>query len=204
VSIRPIITLGDPRLRLPGERIVSFGRELHELLDDMAETMRDAPGVGLAAQQIGLPLQVCVIEVDDQLHELVNPRIVRLAGEQADYEGCLSIPGFVAMRPRAERAVVVAQNRHGRTVRLSGTGLLARAIQHEFDHLQGELYVDRLPPGTEILPASRSREEAEDAAVDGTGSGDAAGGGARESSGSRPRARRPAASPTDEELASAR
>jgi peptide deformylase len=144
---------------MPGEPVTRFDRELHELLDDMTATMRDAPGVGLAAQQIGLPLQVCVIEVDGQLHELINPRIARLSGEQEDYEGCLSIPGFVAMRKRAERAVISAQNRHGKRVKLTGVGLLARAIQHEFDHLQGELYVDGLPEGSEIIPASRLREE---------------------------------------------
>jgi peptide deformylase len=159
MTLRPIVTLGDARLRVPGRPVDRFDKELHELLDDMAQTMRGAPGVGLAAQQIGLPLLVCVIEVDDQLHELINPQIVRLSGEQEDYEGCLSIPGFVAMRKRADKAVMVAQNRHGRKVKVTGTGLLARAIQHEFDHLQGELYVDGLPEGVEVIPASQLHEE---------------------------------------------
>lgn len=162
MTLRPIITLGDPRLRLVGAPVDSFGRWLHELLDDMTETMRDAPGVGLAAQQIGLALQVCVIEVEDQLHELINPEIVHLGGEQEDYEGCLSVPGFVAARVRADRAVLTAQNRHGKRIRLAGQGLLARAIQHEFDHLQGELYIDGLPDGVEIIPTSRLREEADE------------------------------------------
>jgi peptide deformylase len=155
MTLRPIVTLGDARLRVPGQPVERFDKDLHQLLLDMTETMRDAPGVGLAAQQIGLPLLVCVIEVDGQLHELVNPRIVRLSGEQEDYEGCLSIPGFVAMRKRAEKATVIGQNRHGKRVKLTGTGLLARAIQHEFDHLQGELYIDRLPEGVEIIPAAQ-------------------------------------------------
>jgi peptide deformylase len=161
MALRPIVTLGDARLRVPGRPVERFDKELHELLDDMTQTMRDAPGVGIAAQQIGLPLLVCVIEVDDQLHELINPQIVHLSGEQEDFEGCLSIPGFVAMRKRADKAVMVAQNRHGRKVRLTGTGLLARAIQHEFDHLQGELYIDGLPEGVEIIPAAQLHQEQE-------------------------------------------
>ena len=106
MTLRPIVTLGDPRLRLPGKRIDSFGAWLHELLDDMTETMRDAPGVGIAAQQVGEALQLCVIEVEGELYEVANPEIVHLSGEQEDYEGCLSVPGFVAVRPRANQAVM--------------------------------------------------------------------------------------------------
>lgn len=155
MSIRPIVTLGDPRLRLRGEPVTRFDKRLHALLDDMIETMRDAPGVGLAAHQIGLAKQVCVIEVEGKVHELINPRIVQLSGEQTDTEGCLSIPGFFADRTRAEKAVVEGRNRRGRLVRVTGTGLLARVIQHEYDHLRGELYVDNLPPGTELVPVSQ-------------------------------------------------
>lgn len=158
MSIRPIVNLGDPRLRLTGERVRRFDRALHTLLDDMIDTMRDAPGAGLAAQQVGLALQVCVIEVDGKVHELINPRIVHRSGEQFGTEGCLSIPGFYADRARAEKAVVEGRNRRGRPVRVTGTGLLARAIQHEYDHLQGELYIDDLPPGTELTPVSQLRE----------------------------------------------
>ncbi len=165
MSVRPIVTLGDPRLRLKGERVRTFDKELHRLLDDMVDTMREAPGVGLAAQQIGLALQICVIEIEGHLHELVNPRLLSLEGEQEDLEGCLSIPGFFAYRKRAERVVVEAQNRHGRRVRLPGSGLLARAIQHEFDHLQGELYVDELGADADLIPAARLRE-ADRAAAD--------------------------------------
>jgi len=162
MSLRPIVTLGDPVLRQVGEPVDSFGAWLHELLDDMTETMRDAPGVGLAAQQIGLALQVCVIEVEDKLYELVNPRLVHLDGFQEDHEGCLSVPGYVALRGRADHAVMTAQDRHGRRVKLSGSGLLARAMQHEYDHLQGELYLDALPAGTEIVPVARLYEDDED------------------------------------------
>lgn len=167
MSIRPVIKLGDPRLRIPGKPVERFDKGLHSLLDDMTETMRDAPGVGLAAQQIGLALQVCVIEVEGQLHELINPRIIRLGGQQVDLEGCLSIPGYLADRPRAETATVEARNRHGRRVRITGSGLLARAIQHEYDHLQGELYVDGLGPGVELVHVSKLREAADREAADG-------------------------------------
>ena len=89
MSVRPIVTLGDPRLRLRGELVETFGKFLHGLLDDMTETMRQAPGVGLAAPQVGEALQACVIEVEGQLHELMNPRVVRSDGDDRDLEGCL-------------------------------------------------------------------------------------------------------------------
>ena len=114
MTVKPILTLGDPRLRLVGEPVDSFGKYLHELLDDLTDSMRHAPGVGLAAPQLGEALQACVIEVDGQLHELVNPRIVRADGDDRDLEGCLSIPGYVAYVTRREKVWVVAQNRLGR------------------------------------------------------------------------------------------
>lgn len=166
MSVLPIVTLGDPRLRMPGEPVRHFDKMLGRLIDDMIETMRDAPGVGLAAQQIGLPVQLCVIEVEGDLFELANPRILHTAGEQTDYEGCLSIPGYYAERTRPAHTTVEAYNRKGRLVRVSGTELLARAIQHEFDHLLGELFVDRLPAGTEMVTVARLRaiHEAEELA----------------------------------------
>jgi peptide deformylase len=148
---RDIVTLGDPRLRMHGDRVRVFDKQLHRLLDEMLAAMRAVNGVGLAAQQLGVALQACVIEVDGDVHELINPRITHLSGEQEDLEGCLSIPGFYAYRTRADHAVVEAHNRHGRKVRLSGSGLLARAIQHEFDHLQGELYIDQLGPEPDLI-----------------------------------------------------
>ncbi len=161
MTLRPIVTLGDARLRVVGARIDSFGPALHELLDDMTETMRDAPGVGIAAQQVGEALQLCVIEVDDQLYEVANPEIVHLSGEQEDYEGCLSVPGFVALRTRAEHAVMVGQDRDGKRITISGHGLLARAIQHEYDHLQGELYLDKVPSES-VIPTESLDEADED------------------------------------------
>ena len=159
MSIRPIVMLGDPRLRLKGKPVDSFGRHLHELLDDLAQTMRDAPGVGLAAPQLGEPLQACVIEVERQLYELVNPTIVRSSGDDRDLEGCLSIPGYVAYVTRRERVWVVAQNRMGRKIRVAGSGLLGRALQHELDHLEGTLYIDYLESMDELLPVGQGNED---------------------------------------------
>ena len=161
MSVRPIVTLGDPRLRLTGEPVDSFGKYLHELLDDLAETMRDAPGVGLAAPQLGVALQACVVEVEDQLDELVNPRSVLSTGEDRDLEGCLSIPGYVAYVTRKEKVWVVAQNRHGRQYKVAGSGLLGRALQHELDHLEGKLYIDYLDSMDELLEVGASDEAEE-------------------------------------------
>ena len=157
MTVRPILTLGDARLRLVGQPVDSFGKYLHELLDDLAHTMRAAPGVGLAAPQIGEALQACVIEVEGQLHELVNPRIVRASGDDRDLEGCLSIPGYVAYVTRREKVWVVAQNRHGRPIKSMGSGLLARAMQHELDHLAGKLYIDYLESFDELIAVGRGR-----------------------------------------------
>lgn len=151
MAIRPIVTLGDARLRLVGRPVTRFDRELAQLIDDMVATMDDAPGVGLAAQQVGVDLQLCVIRSGGELHEVANPQIVHLSGEEGAWEGCLSVPGYRAWRLRAEHAVVTGQDRHGRRITISGHGELARAIQHEYGHLQGELYIDALPEGQDIL-----------------------------------------------------
>ena len=156
MSVRPIVLLGDPRLRLKGEPVESFGSYLHELLDDMTETMRKAPGVGLAAPQVGIALQACVVEVGDQLHELMNPRIVRASGDENDLEGCLSLPGYYAYVTRREKVWVVAQNRHGKKVKVSGSGFLARALQHELDHLEGKLFIDYLESMDELIPVGQA------------------------------------------------
>jgi peptide deformylase len=161
VTTLPIVLLGDPRLRLKGERVDSFGRYLHELLDDLTETMRAAPGVGLAAPQIGVALQACVVEVEGQVHELVNPRIVRSTGEDDDLEGCLSLPGYVAYVTRKEKVWVAAQNRHGKKIKVAGVGLLSRALQHELDHLEGKLYIDYLKSMDELILVSKLAEEQE-------------------------------------------
>ncbi len=167
MSVRPIVLLGDPRLRIKGEPVDSFGRFLHGLLDDLAHTMRAAPGVGLAAPQIGEGLAVCVVEVEDKLHELVNPRIVRAEGDDRDLEGCLSIPGYAAYITRREKVWVVAQDRRGRRIKVAGSGLLGRAFQHELDHLDGKLYIDYLDSMDELIAVGRGEDEDEGAEDDG-------------------------------------
>jgi peptide deformylase len=163
MSVRPIVLLGDPRLRLKGLPVDSFGKYLHGLLDDLAHTMRAAPGVGLAAPQLGEALNACVVEIEGQLHELVNPRIVKATGDDRDLEGCLSIPGYAAYVTRREHVWVVAQNRIGRRIKLAGSGLLGRALQHELDHLEGKLYIDYLESMDELIPVGHGDDEDETA-----------------------------------------
>ena len=166
MSVRPIVLLGDPLLRLKGKPVDSFGKYLHELLDDLTDTMRHAPGVGLAAPQLGEALRACVIEVEDHLYELVNPEIVKAAGDDRDLEGCLSIPGYAAYVTRHEKVWVVAQNRVGKKIKVAGSALLGRALQHELDHLQGKLYIDYLDSMDELIPVGRDNDdEDEDAAM---------------------------------------
>jgi peptide deformylase len=158
--------LGDARLRLKGLPVDSFGKPLHELLDDLAETMRNAPGVGLAAPQLGEALNACVVEIEGRLHELVNPRIVKSTGDDRDLEGCLSIPGYAAYITRREHVWVAAQNRMGKKIKLAGSGLLSRALQHELDHLDGKLYIDYLESMDELIAVGLGSDEDEDAASD--------------------------------------
>jgi peptide deformylase len=159
MSVRPIVLLGDPRLRLKGLPVDSFGKPLHALLDDMTETMRHAPGVGLAAPQVGEALQACVIEVENHLYELMNPRIVRASGDDRDLEGCLSLPGYYAYVTRREKVWVVAQNRVGKKIKVAGSGLLGRALQHELDHLDGKLFIDYLDSMDELIPVTSDDED---------------------------------------------
>ena len=150
MAIRTILHYPDKRLRIPGAVVTDFGPELQALVDDMAETMYAAPGVGLAAPQIGISKRLFLIDVatgEDQPSDLrifVNPVILERAGEVAWEEGCLSFPGVHEEIDRAERVKVHAQDRHGVSFELEAEGLLAVAIQHEHDHLEGKLMVDHL------------------------------------------------------------
>jgi peptide deformylase len=167
MAIRRILTADEPILRERTKRVSSFDASLHRLLDDMLVTMRDAPGVGLAANQIGVPLQVAIIEVEEKITELVNPQVVKGAGEQIDWEGCLSIPGYVAEVTRHEKVTVKARNRHGKEFRVRGTELLARALQHEIDHLNGTLYIDHLESLEELVRVRDAVEEVTEEAAAG-------------------------------------
>ena len=165
MSVKPIVLLGDPRLRLVGKPVDSFGKYLHGLLDDLTDTMRKAPRVGLAAPQLGEPVRACVVEVEGIVHELVNPRVVRGEGDDRDLEGCLSVPGYVAYVTRREKVWVVAQNRFGKKIKVAGSGLLGRAFQHEIDHLDGKLYIDYLESMDELIAVGHGDGE-DDAASD--------------------------------------
>ena len=167
MALRPILTAEAPILRERTKKVSSYDASLGRLLDDMLETMRDAPGVGLAANQVGVPLQVAIIEIDGQITELVNPQIVKTAGEQLDWEGCLSIPGYVAETPRYAKVTVKGRDRHGKEIRLKGEELLARALQHEIDHLNGTLYIDHLESLEELVRVSEAPDEVEQEAAAG-------------------------------------
>ena len=147
--IRPILRYGDSPLHARAQPVTVFDDKLRQLLRDMAETMYAAPGVGLAGPQIGVPLRLFVADVTAGKHpgnliEVVNPEFVVCEGMQMEEEGCLSLPGFNATVVRPARAVVKGQDRDGNEITIEGTGLLARALQHEMDHLDGSLFVDRL------------------------------------------------------------
>ena len=147
--LRPIVKYGDPVLQRQAEPVTTFDEELARLIDDMVETMYAAPGIGLAAPQVGVPRRVCVIDLSvgrhgGELLTLVNPEFVEREGMQLEEEGCLSAPGFTATVARPARVVVRAQDRDGATREIRGEGLLARALQHEVDHLDGRLFLDRL------------------------------------------------------------
>ncbi|MGY1783417.1 peptide deformylase [Geodermatophilus sp. SYSU D00698] len=145
MTIRPIRELGDPVLRTPADEVRAFDKELAALVRDLEETV-DHPGrAGLAAPQIGVSARVFSYNVDGEIGHVVNPRVVELSEETQDGdEGCLSIPGLWAPTVRAMSAVVEGFDVHGGPLRLSGTGLMARCLQHEVDHLDGKVFLDRL------------------------------------------------------------
>jgi peptide deformylase len=156
--LRDIKLFGDPVLRTPAEPVVDFDLELRNLVADLIETMLDAPGVGLAAPQIGVGLRVFTYHVDDEPGHLVNP-VLKLEGdEEEDDEGCLSLPGLQFPTPRAPRVVATGFNMYGDPVTIEGTELLARCVQHETDHLDGILFIDRLDKKQRKLAMKAIRE----------------------------------------------
>lgn len=147
--IRPILRYGAEVLHQPARPVAEITPDIIQLIDDMIQTMYAAPGIGLAATQIGVPLRIFVADVSmgrnpTDLITFVNPEFVERDGMQLEEEGCLSIPGFNASLARPSRAIVKGLNRHGEEQTIEGTGLLARCFQHEMDHLEGTLFVDRL------------------------------------------------------------
>ena len=146
MSIQPIRFFGDPVLTTPALEVSDFDKELRTLVQDLTDTMIDAPGAGLAAPQIGVPLRVFVWHVDDEFGHLVNPSLDLSDELQEGEEGCLSFPELAYETPRAMRAVARGWNMYGEPITVEGTELLARALQHETDHLNGVLFIDRLSP----------------------------------------------------------
>jgi len=147
--LRPLVRYGHASLQTPAKPVTTFDAELDKLIDDMIDTMYAAPGIGLAAPQVGVPLRVCVIDLSvgkrgGELLTLINPEFVQREGMQLEEEGCLSVPGFNATVARPSRAIVKGLNRLGEPQTVEGTGLLARCFQHEMDHLDGTLFIDRL------------------------------------------------------------
>ncbi|HET7698934.1 MAG TPA: peptide deformylase [Vicinamibacterales bacterium] len=147
--IRPILRYGERPLHTPAAEVVSFDDDFQRLVDDMIETMYAAPGIGLAATQIGVSLRVFVIDLSlgrssGELIVMVNPAFVTREGTQLEEEGCLSAPGFNATVVRPQRVVVTGLDRYGQEQTIEGKDLLARAFQHEIDHLDGIVFIDRL------------------------------------------------------------
>jgi peptide deformylase len=152
MSLRTIITLPDPTLRRKSHKVTTFDREFQALVDDMILTMREAPGVGLAAPQIAVPYRLIVVEFGDEedeekprkLYVLANPELIHGSEEKViGIEACLSVPGLVGEVERHEQVLIRGYNRFGKQVRVKAAGWLARIFQHEMDHLDGILYVDR-------------------------------------------------------------
>jgi peptide deformylase len=160
VAIQPIRLFGDPVLTQRAQEVVDFDRELRRLVEDLTDTMRDAPGAGLAAPQIGVGLRVFTWYVDGELGHLVNPDLSLSEEEQDGPEGCLSIPGLTFDCKRAMSVVARGWNMYGEPTTVEGSRMLARAIQHETDHLDGVLFLDRLDRDTRKV-AMRAVREAE-------------------------------------------
>ena len=159
MATREIITIGHPTLRKKARKLTKFGPELRQLIEDMVETMHEAPGVGLAAPQVNVSERVIVVElpadeeegVPAQLYVFVNPEIVKTSREMEDgQEGCLSVPGYVGEVPRHIMVVVRGQDAYGKPQRVRAKDYLARIFQHEIDHLDGVLFIDRVEDPSKI------------------------------------------------------
>jgi peptide deformylase len=165
MAVRPIVKYGHPALHKPSEPVKEIDGTIHELLDDMVETMYAAPGIGLAAPQIAVPLRVIIVDLSvgeeaGQLIKLINPEFVLRQGEQRHDEGCLSVPGFGGSPVRPARVVVKGLDPDGKERTYEGTELLARAFCHEIDHIDGLLFVDRLTPLKRDLMKRKLRKKA--------------------------------------------
>lgn len=144
MAIRNILKDGDPALRKKSRQVEKINERLLTLIDDMVETMYEAEGVGLAAPQVGVLKRVIVIDIGEGVIELINPEIIAFEGEKVESEGCLSVPGFTGNVKRPEWVKVKALNKTGKEIEMEGRDLLARALCHEIDHLEGILFTDKI------------------------------------------------------------
>ena len=166
MAIRKILTSEEPVLRQKAKRVRKIDASTQRLIDDMVETMRDAPGVGLAAPQVGVSLRVIVVETPEDEEDpqggtqlqLINPEILKSDGEQVGEEGCLSIPGYVGVVKRNEKITVKGLNRKGKEVKIKASGYLARVLQHEIDHIDGILFTDRLESPEDLFRLGENKE----------------------------------------------
>ena len=159
VSVRSIRLLGDPVLRTSALPVTTFDKELRRLVKDLTDTMRDAPGSGLAAPQIGVSLRVFTYDVGEETGHLINPVLGPFSEELMDgEEGCLSLPGLTFELKRPERVIAAGQDMYGEPVVIEGSGYLSRAIQHETDHLDGVIFIDRLDAVTAKQAKAALRE----------------------------------------------
>ncbi|MCL5405284.1 MAG: peptide deformylase [Deltaproteobacteria bacterium] len=149
MSLLPISIYPDPVLRQKAERVENIDDSIQRLIDNMIETMHEAPGIGLAANQVGRPVRVVVLDVERRepgagLLVLINPELISATGKTKSEEGCLSIPGYFASVTRHQEVVVRGLDRQGQTIEIAADGLLSIALQHEMDHLEGKLFIDRI------------------------------------------------------------
>jgi len=162
MAVLQIRTLPDPVLRQKAKKVGSIDGSVQKLIDDMIETMRAVHGVGLAAPQVGVPLRIAVIEMPgEEVTTLINPEIVKRQGERVLEEGCLSVPGYRGEIKRAVTVKVKALDRQGKQIRIKGEGLLAEALEHEIDHLNGTVYVDHVEEPDKLFEVVKEEEEGE-------------------------------------------
>lgn len=163
MAVLPIRTVPDPVLRQKAKRIRTVDKTIHKLIEDMIETMHDAPGVGLAAPQVGVPIRLVVIGMPEKEEIcLINPEVVKRKGERIVDEGCLSVPGYVGKLKRSEAVTVKARDRHGKEVRIKADDLLAQALEHEIDHINGIIYLDRLESMDDLHKVEPKENEVEE------------------------------------------
>jgi len=160
MAVLPIRKLPDPVLRAKAKRVRFIDKSIQKLVDNMIETMYDASGVGLAANQVGVLLRIAVVRESEQdVIVLINPEMVRRSEEEEMEEACLSVPGYKGMVKRSVAVVVKGLNRKGKEIRVKAEGLVAHALQHELDHLNGVLYIDRLDSRDKLQPVEPQSQQ---------------------------------------------